>query len=231
LILARNRDLYTSGPTIAFAIGVAAFAVLTLTPSLMRVVGVRLISLRKAPPTRGDAAWSHVAAGEGTLWRTAAHLATRFPVGVTLVMVAVLLPTSMAGTRVQSLYDTYDEYPADSSFVRGAKLYNKHFFRSQGVSELTLILSTDSRFDDPPNFVALRTTLDHLADALDEQLPIVYQRDLQDPLGKRRLHPQSPSASLSALLSAGFADEPRQLPEEPEASLMFDPSSRNALWK
>jgi len=32
LALARNRDLYTSGPTIAFAICIATFAVLTLTP-------------------------------------------------------------------------------------------------------------------------------------------------------------------------------------------------------
>lgn len=221
LALARNRDLYTSGPTIAFAVGMAAFAVLTLTPSLMRVVGLRLISLRatdvilseaknhrsesrpfatlrvtarKAPPTRNDAAASIVAAEDSTLWRTAAHLATRFPVTVTLVMVAVLLPTSMVGTRVRSLYDSYAEYPADSSFVRGAKLYNRHFFGSQGVTELTLVLSTDARLDSPPGLSALRQTLDRVADSLRKEFAVVYVRDLQHPLGSARSAAVGPSA-------------------------------------
>jgi len=202
LVLARNRDLYTSGPTIAFAIGVAALAVLTLTPSLMRVVGVRLISLRKAPPTRGDATRPYVPAAEGPMWRLAAHLATRFPVAVTLVMVAVLLPTSILGTRVPSLYDTYDEFPADSSFVRGARLYNKHFFGSQGVTELTLVLSTDARVDSAAGLSALRQTLDKVAGSLGEQFPIVYVRDLQDPLGSAR------SAAVGSLASAPLFERP-----------------------
>ena len=191
LALARNRDLYTSGPTIAFAIGVAALAVLTLTPSLMRVVGVRLVSLRRrnvASPLVGDEGHrlETGATPTGALWRTAAHLATRFPVVVTLVMVAALLPTSIVGTRVQSLYDTVDEYPADSSFVRGARLYNKHFFGAQGVTELTLVLSTDARLDSTLGLSALQETLDKVAGSLREDFPVVYMRDLQDPLGSAR---------------------------------------------
>jgi len=198
LFLARNRDLYTSGPTIAFAIGVAALAVLTLTPSLMRVGGLRLISLRcisRFPEPK-----------EGAFWRAAAHVATRFPLGVTAAMIAVLLPTSIVGTRVPSLYDTYEEYPADSSFVRGARLYSKHFFDSQGVSEMTLVLSTDARLDTAPNLVVLRATLDRLHATLTGRFPLVYQRDVQDPLGSARSHPETSPATVGAILSSGVAD-------------------------
>lgn len=198
LVLARNRDLYTSGPTIAFAIGVAALAVLTLTPSLMRVVALRLISPRRSsrfPEPK-----------EGAFWRAAAHVATRFPLGVTAAMIAVLVPTSIVGTRVQSLYDTVQEYPAESSFVRGAQLYSKHFFASQGVSDMTLIVSADARLDGPPDLAVLRTALDQLHKALDERFPIAYQRDLQDPLGSARSHPDSVAASVRPLLAAGFGE-------------------------
>jgi RND superfamily putative drug exporter len=198
LVLARNRDLYTSGPTIAFAIGVAALAVLTLTPSLMRVVGLRLISLRRSsrfPEPK-----------EGAFWRAAAHIATRFPLGVTAAMIAVLVPTSIVGARVQSLYDTFEEYPADSSFVRGARLYSKHFFDSQGVSEMTLIVSTDVRLDGPPDLAVLRTALDRLHATLRERFPIVYQRDVEDPLGSARSHPETSPATVGAILSSGVAD-------------------------
>ncbi len=183
LVLARNRDLYSSGPTIAFAIAAAALAVLTLTPSLMRVVGRRLVSLSGAPSKKDGDAQTSDRDSDGALWRWAARLATRFPVGVTLVMIAVLLPTSIMGTRVQSLYDTYDEFPADSSFVRGAKLYNKHFFDSQNVTDLTLIVSTDARIDAPEGRSALRNSLDKIAGTLREEFPVVYVRSLQDPLG------------------------------------------------
>jgi uncharacterized membrane protein YdfJ with MMPL/SSD domain len=125
---------------------------------------------------------------------------------VTLAVIAVLVPTSIVGARVQSLYDTIKEYPADSSFVRGARLYGKHFFDSQGVSEMTLILSTDVRLDGPPDLAVLRTALDQLHKALNERFPIAYQRDLQDPLGSARSHPDSVAANVRPLLAAGFGE-------------------------
>jgi RND superfamily putative drug exporter len=198
LFLARNRDLYTSGPTIAFAIGVAALAVLTLTPSLMRVVGLRLISLRRGsrfPEPK-----------EGAFWRAAARIATRFPLGVTAAMIAVLLPTSIVGARVQSLYDTVQEYPAESSFVRGAQLYSRHFFNSGSVTDMTLIVSTDVRLDEAAGLAALRTGLDQLYKALNERFPIAYQRDLQDPLGSARSRPGSVAANVRSLLADGFGE-------------------------
>ena len=197
LALAGNRDLCTSGPTISFAICVGTFAVLTLTPSLLRIVGGRLFW----PGT--------VDAGErsdGGLWGFIGRLATRRPIAVVLVTMGVLLPTAIVGARVEPLYDAYEEYPDDSSFVRGARLYEQHFFQRTGVSEQTLILSTDARLDSPRALPALRKTLDAIADALKSDFPILYQRDLRDPLGRTRSEPATEQADLSGRLRAGFAD-------------------------
>jgi len=180
LVMARNRDLYTSGPTIAFALAVATFAVLSLTPALMSVAGVRLIRLRASthPVRRPDK--------DGVLWQWAAQVTTRFPAAVALVALAVLTPAAILGQTVPSLYDTYEEYPADSSFVRGARLYQKHFFDSRGVSEMTVLVSSGIVGSDAPGRAPLRKMLDELAASLRRDFPVAYQRDLRHPLGLER---------------------------------------------
>jgi RND superfamily putative drug exporter len=191
LALARNRDLYTSGPTIAFAICVATFAVLTLTPSLMRMVGHYLVRPAKVHGTGAQ----HVGptfqsvsgrSEEGSLWPLVARLATGRPVFVTLILIAVLIPTSIIGWGVEPLYDAYEEYPADSSFVRGAHLYEEHFLDCSGASESTLIVSADNRLDTQERLPALRASIDAVAAALDRQFPVLYQRDLNNPLDRPR---------------------------------------------
>lgn len=118
-------------------------------------------------------------------------------------MVAVLLPTSIVGTRVQSLYDTYDEYPADSSFVRGARLYSRHFHESRGVTELTLLVTADAPWDQ--HHKQLRGVLDGIAAALNEKFPLVYQRDLDDPLGGRRKSGGASPTIVERLGASGFS--------------------------
>ncbi|MCH7807850.1 MAG: MMPL family transporter, partial [Planctomycetes bacterium] len=194
LFLADNRDLYTSGPTIAFAICVATFAVLTLTPSLLRLFGGYLF-WPAAPGT--------IDRSDSRIWTAIAATVTRRPVASVLVTLGVLLPAVIVGTTVQPLYDSYEEYPADSSFVRGAMFYQKHFFQGQGVSEQTLILSTDARLDTATALPALRRTLDGIAERLAREFPVLYQRDLQDPLGSSRNRGSSKQVGLLDQLTAG----------------------------
>ncbi len=191
LALARNRDLHTSGPTIAFAICVATFAVVTLTPSLMCLVGRYLLwpnkvhhrggqlagpTLQPVPPVRE----------ERRVWAAVARLATERPGSVTLVLLMVLIPAAIVGWRVKPLYDAYEEYPGDSSFVRGARLYEEHFLSGAGVSEQTLLISASEALDTPEHLRALGPALDAVATALAARFPIAYQRDLNDPLGLLR---------------------------------------------
>ncbi len=198
LALAENRDFSTSGPTIAAAICVATAVVVTLTPSLMFVAGRRLfwpIAIRAAGATdRG-------------IWPAVGQLATRRPGVVAIVVILLLAVPAVLGLRVSPLFDTYDEYPSQSSFVRGARLYDRHFFATGGVSEQTLILTTADRLDTPTVLPVLRDALDTIASALRRDLPVVYQRDLCDPIGDSRGGVTEPTAGALDRITAALTDQ------------------------
>ena len=177
LALASNRDLYTSGPTIAFTICIATAAVLTLAPAMMCVVGRRLYWPREL------VAAEHA---DSRLWSGVARMVTRRPGLVTLAVLAVMAIPAIQGARVRPLFDAYEEYPADSSFVCGARLYSRHFFGTEAVSEQTLVISWDEGLAGAKAEPALRASLDALAEMITERYPLLYLRDLQDPLGRRR---------------------------------------------
>ncbi len=197
LILADNRDLCTSGPTIAFAVCIATFAVLTLAPSLMRVAGRRLF-------WPGGRDLHRTAAQGGGLWGFVSRIATRRPGAVAIGLIVLMLPPAILGGGVEPLYDSLEEFPADSSFVRGARLYGKHF--AKDVSELTLIISAPVRLDAPQVLPTLRRALDTLADALSDRFPVSYQRDLHDPLGTLRPREGAKEAGIVGRLGAGLMD-------------------------
>ncbi len=179
LTLARNRDLYTSGPTIALAIAVTALAVLTLTPALIRVFGSRLV---RVPASGGSQN------GDGRLWQAAAKLVTTRPALVAAVVTAVLVGAAAIGAakRTHPVYDSLEQFPADSSFVRGAKLYSDHFFAGRAVAEATLVISSDASLETIGQSNAFRAALDGLANRLRDGFPVVYYRDLFDPFGNSR---------------------------------------------
>jgi RND superfamily putative drug exporter len=177
LYLARNRDLYVSGPTIAFAVGVSALAVMTLAPALMRVAGPRLLGLRRASA-------GHDAETESRLWRLAARTVTQRPVAVLLATALLLIPTSIVGALTPKLYDSLAEYPQDSSFVRGARLYYTHFYAGRPVAELTVLISAPTPWAAGERSTRLHEALDSMAEALRNELPVLYQRDAAAPLGR-----------------------------------------------
>lgn len=173
LILARHRDLHTSGPAIAFALCIGAMVVLTFTPALMSVVGRGL--LWPTVPQRGKP-------DEGRWWCWAARVVTRRPGAVAAATLALLAFPAMVGVRVRATYDALADFPAESSFVRGAHLYTRHFHHSQEVTEFTLLISGNQRFDGDEN----QTTVTCLREAglnLRADFPVVYIRHLADPLG------------------------------------------------
>lgn len=177
LILADNRDLYTSGPTIAIAICIATFAVVTLVPSLLQLVGHALFwpRVRGIPLSEDSRAWSAIA-----------RFVVRHPVFGPLATLVLLAPLTLIGARAEPLFDALDEYPADTSLVRGARLYQEKFFGADGVSELSLLTDVGSRVDAEKSIAQMQTFVDLLHDRLSQELPLLYQRDLRDPLGVER---------------------------------------------
>jgi len=175
LVLAKNRDLYTSGPTIACAIVVATLAVLTLTPALMCVVrpGLLVSALLRGRDS-----------AEGIIWKRVATVATRWPGLITVVLTAALLVPALLGGGAKPLYDSLEEYPSDSSFVRGARLYQKHFVGNQPVAELTLLVSRESSAPIAEDMAKVRASLDRLRTDIASSVPLAYFRSVNDPLGR-----------------------------------------------
>jgi RND superfamily putative drug exporter len=111
LWFARNRDLHTSGPTIGLSIVISGACVMTLSASLIYLVGRRLVR-RKATVHSHDA----------RIWHWAGELVKRRPLAVTLAVGVFLLSASMLGAwkRNEPIYDSLDQFPTESSFVRGS---------------------------------------------------------------------------------------------------------------
>ncbi len=177
LVLAGNRDLYTSGPTIAIAICIATFAVLTLVPSLLRLVGKALFwpRVRGIPLNEDSRAWSAIA-----------RFVVRRPVFGSVATIVLLAPFTLIGARAEPLFDALEEWPADTSLVRGARLYQEKFFHTSGVSELSLMADVAELSIDEDGLAKMKSFADRLHDRLSHEMPLLYQRDLHHPLGTER---------------------------------------------
>jgi putative drug exporter of the RND superfamily len=199
LVLAKNRDLHVSGPTIAGAIVIATLAVLTLTPALMCLVKPRLLV---SALLRGGAE------SEGAIWRRVASVATRWPGFVTGVLIIALTIPAIMGAGAKPLYDSIEELPPDSSFVQGARLYNEHFLGDSPAAELTLLLSRKSGAAIAVDQSLLRGALDQLRSDIVAQVPLAYFRSLNDPLGQgsvaKRDGFQNLFGGLADQLAAGY---------------------------
>ena len=125
---------------------------------------------------------------EARVWHWAGELVKRRPRGVTLVVGTVLVWASMLGAwkRNEPIYDALDQFPAESSFVRGAKLYSHHFQKDKPVAEAVLVLTFPGRIDERENAESLRNLLDAVYLEIKRQLEVVHYRDLNDPLGAWR---------------------------------------------
>lgn len=174
LWFALNRDLNTSGPTIALSIVICGLAVMTLSASLIHVGGRWLVRPRET-----------IHPHEARTWQWAGELVSRRPRAVTLVVGAVLVSASMLGAwkRNEPVYDSLEQFPPDSSFVRGARLYAHHFQNGRPVAEATIVVTFPQRIDQPSQVAALRRLLDSVYAATSRDFFVVHYRDLNDPLG------------------------------------------------
>ncbi|MGB0716212.1 MAG: MMPL family transporter [Phycisphaerae bacterium] len=174
MLLVGNRDLYTSGPTIAVAILIATVTILTLTPALLSKFGGHLLWPAKEAVTHR--------AGRSTFWDSLARFVVAKPALCVFGSLVLLLPLAVRGFEARPLFDALDEYPLESSFVRGAKLYHALFHEGEERGELAILLRADAEL---PSDETIKAEMDALHARLGS-VSVVAQRDLADPLGTRR---------------------------------------------
>jgi uncharacterized membrane protein YdfJ with MMPL/SSD domain len=103
---------------------------------------------------------------------------------VTFVAGGLLLWAALLGAwkRNEPIYDSLDQFPAESSFVRGARAYAEHFQSGRDVAEATMLVTFENTIGDDD----LRTRLSAIEQAIREQFTVIYYRDLVDPIGTWR---------------------------------------------
>lgn len=176
MLLVGNRDLYTSGPTIAVAIIIATATILTLTPALLGRFGRHLLwpaRLKNSDVSRSD---------RPAFWEGLAKFVVDRPGLCVFLSMALLLPPALRAFDAKPLFDDLAEYPQDSSFVRGARLYHDKFHEGEERGELTMLFRSRGEL---PDDATLREAMDRLSDAFSD-MPVKVQRDLADPLGTQR---------------------------------------------
>ncbi len=197
LILARNRDIYTSGPTIAFAIAIATLAILTLTPALMALAGRRLLWPARINAEDLD---------RRGLWTRIGNLVVFRPRRVIGWSLLLLLAPGIAGMTAPTLFDTLDEYPADTSFVRGARLAYRHLYGVRDATELTLLLTFDWPLSDQQINEEFPEWLHDFKTRVRASLAgsrVLFMRHAFDPLGTG---PTFAPAGTSAVASSPTSD-------------------------
>ncbi len=187
LWFALNRDLNTSGPTIGLSIVICGVCVMTLSASLIYLCGLWLVRRKGKMRSR-----------DPRLWTWAAEVVARRPRAVTLAVGTLLLWASLLGAwkRNEPIYDSLDQFPAQSSFVRGARLYEHHFQNDKPVAEATVLVTFPERLDGPESADVVRKQLDEMYKAVKERFSVIYYRDLLDPLGMWREPQPQRSESL-----------------------------------
>lgn len=174
LVLGLNRDLRTSGPSIALAMAIATVAVLTLGPALLALLGSKMFRNEDRQERETSPSWRAIA------W----YVVSR-PRLVLVLGAAVVLPTSLAAANMEPLFDAIEEYPRESSFVRGANLYRQHFFGGEQTAELGLVIDGGELATSGAARGLWTKPLESLRERLSQKLPIREMRDLTQPLGAR----------------------------------------------
>jgi len=233
LILARNRDIYTTGPMIAFAIAVATLAVLTLTPALMALAGRRLLwpaRIRAEELSRGGL-WSKV--GRWVIFHP------RRAVGWCLLL---LIAAGAGGMMAPTLFDALEEYPPDTSFVRGARLVHRHLYAAPEATEFTVLTGFDEPLSDEQIDAACRRWTERFVDAVRGSLGdrLLYVRHAYDPLatagGKRAgtagetdaAGSSPPAGPLAERLARSYYVSPSRRTVRMDVGLAFDGHSAQA---
>lgn len=174
LWLAQNRDLHTSGPTVALSIVVSGACVMTLSAALICLGGHWFVGRRSGVPE-----------SDHRVWRWAGDVVSRRPLTIAFTVGTALVLASALGAwkREEPVYDSLEQFPADSSFVRGARLYARHFQNDKPVTDATVLITFPDRIDGQESGGKLRELLEVLNQHVKRRFSIEHYRDLADPLG------------------------------------------------
>jgi RND superfamily putative drug exporter len=186
MAFAEFAKLRCTGPAIALSLGLALLASLTLTPALLRVLGMRAFW----PRGLGAAAGEQSAASRG--WRWLSGVLARYPARVWAGTVAVLLPLALLGWWTKPGSNIASELPRNAGGRAGLDQIARHFNPGE-LGPLTILLHDREPWSRP----AGRQLIDALTRELGGIANVAEVRSLSRPLGEpKALPPRGQEAKL-----------------------------------
>jgi RND superfamily putative drug exporter len=173
MALAEFAKVRYAGPAIALSLGVSLLASLTLTPALLRLLGMRAFWPHKPARRRRDA--RHAANG---MWDWISTKVAARPVLVWSVAVVFLLPLAFLGARVPTNYCATSELSPRVESLQGLRAIKEHFTAGE-IGPLTVLLVSNTDWNDRE----ARLELDHLSRGFAGLENVAEVRSLTQPLG------------------------------------------------
>jgi len=160
-----------AGPVIALGLFVALAASLTLTPSLLRLVGRKVFWPQRIQP---------VVPGRvrNGFWEMVSGIVVRRPGLVFTLALLPLLPLAFIGTRVIPTFKPIGDLSSTSESVRGLEVIQTHFTAGE-TGPLTVLLSSPKPWTSPEG----RDVLTHLTSGFGLLPNVAEVRSLIRPLG------------------------------------------------
>jgi len=122
-----------AGPCLAIGIIVTLAVSLTFAPALLRILG----------PLAYWPAHADIKRSGSKIWQRIADMVVGAPVRTVLVVVGVLIPLAIVGTRMKPSYDIISELPSSSPSVVGYYAFSRHYSESD-LMPVTLVFRADA---------------------------------------------------------------------------------------
>src|SRR5262249_21144579 len=140
-----------AGPAIALSLGVVLVASLTLTPSLLHLLGKRVFWPGPVPspqPARGQLPASPQQPWHERLWDRISQEVVLHPVWIWAVAVLILLPLALLGLHIKPDYRATGELGSSSPSVRGLACIQRHFTAGE-IGPITVLLVSSTDWNSP----------------------------------------------------------------------------------
>jgi RND superfamily putative drug exporter len=192
--LAEFAKVRYAGPAIALSLGVALAASLTLTPALLRLLGQVVFWPHGAPSPEQPLPFRRHGEEGQAFWGWVSRRVVARPVLIWCAAVALLLPLTILGLRVEPNYRPTGELPPQSDSIKGLAAIQHHFTAGE-TGPITVLLASGRDWGGLEG----RAEIDQLSRGFARLENVAEVRSFTQPLGRRLPEPAAPKVSTGLL--------------------------------
>ncbi|HEY9060205.1 MAG TPA: MMPL family transporter [Pseudobacteroides sp.] len=136
-----NFGLYkTTGPSVGIGVAITLLAVMTLTPSIVSVLGEKIFW--PARPSKGQTGKK-----QSTFWYKLSLLVTQKPTRFIIVCLIIFVPFMISVKGLDRSFDQLNELPASADCVKGFNIMSEHFGQGE-ILPVRVVIKSDKNLLD-----------------------------------------------------------------------------------